>query len=73
MTECPHCGKPVKLAKVTVPVETDGELKLVMCNRCGEENLCWQKSKNDKFYLCRTRMEGDKLVPLRKEFHQCRC
>ena len=72
-TACPHCGKPVKLEKltVTVPVQTDGDLKLVKCNRCGEENLCWQKSKNDKFYLCRTRIEGGKIVALRKEFHQC--
>lgn len=53
--------------------KTNVELKLVRCNRCGEENLCWQKSKNDKFYLCRAQKNADgTLSALRKEFHKCR-
>ena len=80
MSTCPHCNLPILLTKP--PVEqlqkpapataaTTAEVNLVKCNRCGEENLCWQKSKSGKFYLCRTRIEAGKSVPLRKEFHQC--
>jgi len=47
-------------------------LKLVTCNRCDEENLCWQESKNGKFYLCKTgKGPTGEIIPLRKEFHQC--
>jgi hypothetical protein len=78
-SNCPHCGEPILLMKSVAapppkppapPVpKHDGELKLVKCNRCGEGNLCWQESKNGKFYLARTQMTADGPIPLRKEFH----
>lgn len=77
-TNCPHCGGSLAILKATdppeqkKPTEPKSELKLVKCNRCGEENLCWQESKNGKFYLCRTRTDGGRVIPLRKEFHVCR-
>jgi hypothetical protein len=89
MSNCPHCGKPVSIAKmpmcatsateprITQP-ENNGKpqtngLKLVKCNRCGDGNLCWQESKNGKFYLCKARIDANgSAVPLRKEFHVCK-
>lgn len=68
LDEEPTTSKP---APRQAPSEQKVNLKLIRCNRCGEENLCWQESKNGKFYLCRTRMNGDTVIPLRKEFHQC--
>jgi hypothetical protein len=78
-SSCPHCGQPIQLMKgVAVPSakpvaapQPRAELKLVRCNRCGDENLCWQESKNGKFYLCKTRREDGRVIPLRKEFHVC--
>jgi len=79
-SSCPHCGQAIQLMKgVAVPTEAPvsapkpkAELKLVRCNRCGEEELCWQESKSGRFYLCRTRLDqGGSVIPLRKEFHVC--
>lgn len=57
----------------TQPEQKTQGPKLVTCNRCGEENLCWQESKNGKFYLCRIRKDPNgQVIPLRKEFHTCR-
>lgn len=81
---CPHCGKPIAIVKAAesapaIPERFPNEeaksapqLKLVTCNRCGQGDLCWQESKNGKFYLCKARVEsGGKVIPLRKEFHVC--
>jgi ssDNA-binding Zn-finger/Zn-ribbon topoisomerase 1 len=66
-------GAPKPQPSSTAATKPKAALKLVKCNRCGEEGLCWQESKNGKFYLCRTRREANgEIVPLRKEFHQCR-
>jgi formylmethanofuran dehydrogenase subunit E len=82
-SSCPHCGQAIQLMKgvavptpkpVAAPVfapKPKDELSLVRCNRCGEENLCWQTGKSGKFYLCKTRTEGGSVIPLRKEFHVC--
>ena len=82
---CPHCGEELSIA-VTKPLQSRfkgteprppvardaPQLKLVTCNRCGQGDLCWQESKNGKFYLCKARIESDgKVTPLRKEFHVC--
>jgi hypothetical protein len=83
---CPHCGKGLNLVKApetpamqTKPSEPApkkvpaGPLKLVKCNRCGADDLCWQESKSGKFYLCKTMKDASgQLVALRKEFHQCK-
>jgi ribosomal protein S27E len=74
---CPHCGGSLAILKAAnqpepkKPTEAKADLKLVTCNRCGEENLCWQESKNGKFYLCKARIEDGRVIPLRKEFHVC--
>lgn len=74
---CPHCGGSLAILKAANPPEPKNptepktELKLVTCARCGEGNLCWQESKNKKFYLCKTRIDGGLVIPLRKEFHKC--
>ena len=76
---CPHCGGSLAILKAANPAEQERpnerpntELKLVTCNRCGEENLCWQESRSGKFYLAHTRIENGRAIPLRKEFHQCK-
>jgi hypothetical protein len=81
-SSCPHCGQAIQLMKAvaaSIPKppapapasKPKADVKLVRCNRCGEENLCWQESKSGKFYLCKARLEGGSVVPLRKEFHVC--
>jgi hypothetical protein len=83
-SSCPHCGQAIQLMKgLAVPTakaaaapasgpKPSAELKLVRCNRCGEDDLCWQTGKSGKFYLCKTRLdESGSVIPLRKEFHVC--
>lgn len=78
---CPNCGCGLNVTKASStttdapaqpPVEKpQRDLKLAKCNRCGETDLCWQASMGGNYYLCKTRKEGDRIVPLRKEFHVC--
>lgn len=85
-TTCPHCGKPIVLLKsTTMPEPGQGQAapagdphadfmvkKTVACKRCGEEGLAWAKSKNGKFYLCRTEKHLDGTIwSLRKQLHRC--
>jgi hypothetical protein len=78
---CPHCGKGLSLVKAEPKVSNQDVLapdnlvdpgKLVTCNRCGECNLAWAKSKKGSFYLCRTEKdECGAIFALRREFHKC--
>jgi hypothetical protein len=83
---CPHGGQPILLMR-TMPeprspdlalaptppaTKPEPEVKVVSCNRCGEANLAWQKSRTKgTFYLCRTTTVDGKVLPLPREFHAC--
>lgn len=45
---------------------------LVACQRCGREDLAWQKSnKTGKNYLCLGVVKNGQAYASRREFHQC--
>jgi hypothetical protein len=45
--------------------------KTVSCNRCGEGNLAWVKSKNEKWYLAETYRDEPFIIAKKYKWHKC--